>query len=44
MGIDVTRTWPLGEGFSRPWPEDIVMSPEVKRKIESIWSRLGIET
>jgi hypothetical protein len=42
--IDATRTWPLSEGFSRPWPEDIVMSPEVKRKIESIWSRLGIET
>ena len=44
MGIDATRTWPLSEGFSRLWPEDIVMSPEVKRKIESIWSRLGIET
>jgi len=43
VGIDATRTWPLSEGFSRLWPEDIVMSPEVKRKIESIWSRLNIE-
>jgi 3-polyprenyl-4-hydroxybenzoate decarboxylase len=31
-----------GKGFDRPWPGDIVMSPEVKEKIDAIWSRLGI--
>jgi 4-hydroxy-3-polyprenylbenzoate decarboxylase len=41
VGIDATRKWPT-EGFTRPWPGDIVMSAEVKRKIDSIWNRLGI--
>jgi 3-polyprenyl-4-hydroxybenzoate decarboxylase len=26
----------------RPWPDDIVMSPEVKKKIDEIWAKLGI--
>ncbi len=42
VGIDATRKWPT-EGFARPWPGDIVMSPDVKRKIDSIWNRLGVE-
>jgi len=42
VGIDATRKWPT-EGFARPWPDDIVMSPEVKRKIDALWNRLGIE-
>jgi 4-hydroxy-3-polyprenylbenzoate decarboxylase len=41
MGIDATRKLP-GEGHNRPWPEDISMSPEIKAKIDSIWSKLGI--
>ncbi len=41
MGIDATRKW-ASEGFERPWPDDIVMSPEVKAKIDEIWGRLGI--
>lgn len=41
MGIDATRKLPE-EGHNRPWPEDISMSPEVKAKIDSIWSELGI--
>jgi len=41
MGIDATRKWPE-EGFSRQWPEVITMDPQVKQKINSIWSRLGI--
>jgi 4-hydroxy-3-polyprenylbenzoate decarboxylase len=41
VGIDATRKWP-SEGFERPWPDDIVMSPEVKKKIDEIWKRLGI--
>jgi 4-hydroxy-3-polyprenylbenzoate decarboxylase len=42
VGIDATRKWP-SEGFDRPWPDDIVMSPEVKKKIDAIWSRLGLQ-
>jgi 4-hydroxy-3-polyprenylbenzoate decarboxylase len=42
VGIDATRKWP-SEGFARPWPDDMVMSPEVKKKIDAIWSHLGLE-
>ncbi len=41
VGIDATRKWP-SEGFARPWPDDIVMSPDVKRKIDALWNGLGI--
>lgn len=41
IGIDATRKIPA-EGHSRPWPEDIVMTPEVKKRIDAIWERLGI--
>jgi 4-hydroxy-3-polyprenylbenzoate decarboxylase len=41
MGIDATKKWP-SEGFTRPWPDDIVMSPEVKQKVDAIWGQLGI--
>ncbi len=41
MGIDATRKWPE-EGFTREWPEKIVMDEETRRKIDRIWSELGI--
>ncbi len=41
MGIDATRKW-KEEGFERRWPDEIVMSPEVRRKIDSLWPSLGI--
>ena len=41
MGIDGTKKWPE-EGFDRPWPEVIDMSEDVKRKIDGLWSRLGL--
>ncbi len=41
MGIDATRKLPE-EGYTRPWPEEIAMSPEVKRKIDELWGRLGL--
>jgi 4-hydroxy-3-polyprenylbenzoate decarboxylase len=41
MGIDGTRKWPE-EGFTRPWPDLIEMSPEVKQKVDGMWERLGI--
>jgi len=41
MGIDATRKLPE-EGFSRPWPPVIEMSPEVKRRVDSLWESLGL--
>ncbi len=41
MGIDATRKW-REEGFNRPWPEDIVMDEAVKRKVDELWSQLGL--
>ncbi|NDQ58859.1 MAG: menaquinone biosynthesis decarboxylase [Acidipila sp.] len=41
MGIDATRKWP-SEGFNRPWPDEIVMSAEVKQRVDALWSRLGL--
>lgn len=41
MGIDATRKW-KEEGFQRPWPDEIVMGDDVKRKIDALWPTLGI--
>ncbi len=41
LGFDATRKWP-DEGYDREWPEEIVMSPEVKAKVDSYWEELGI--
>ncbi|MCC6862616.1 MAG: menaquinone biosynthesis decarboxylase [Bryobacterales bacterium] len=41
MGIDATRKWP-GEGFTRPWPGVIEMSPEVKRRVDELWKKAGL--
>jgi len=41
MGVDATRKWP-GEGFTRPWPGVIVMSAEVKRRVDELWQRAGL--
>lgn len=41
MGIDATRKWPE-EGFTRPWPEVISMDPEIQRKVDGLWPRLGL--
>ncbi|OPX20324.1 MAG: menaquinone biosynthesis decarboxylase [Desulfobacca sp. 4484_104] len=42
MGIDATRKWPE-EGFTRDWPPVINMSPEVVKKVDELWPRLGLE-
>ncbi|AAC07507.1 menaquinone biosynthesis decarboxylase [Aquifex aeolicus] len=42
MIIDATTKW-KEEGYTREWPEVIEMSPEVKKRIDEIWDRLGIE-
>ncbi len=41
MGIDATRKWP-GEGFTRPWPDVIEMSPDVKRRVDALWKKAGL--
>jgi len=42
MGIDGTRKLPA-EGFTRPWPERIKMTEEVREKVDRIWKELGID-
>lgn len=41
MGIDATRKWPE-EGFTRPWPDVIQMTPEVKRRVDELWRQAGL--
>ncbi len=42
MGIDATRKWPT-EGFTRPWPDEILMDAQTKAKVDKKWKDLGIE-
>jgi 4-hydroxy-3-polyprenylbenzoate decarboxylase len=42
MGIDATRKWP-SEGFDRPWPDEIVMDPAIKARVDALWQQLGID-
>ena len=41
MGVDATRKWPQ-EGFTRPWPDVIRMSPEVQRRVDELWRKAGL--
>jgi 4-hydroxy-3-polyprenylbenzoate decarboxylase len=41
MGIDATRKWPE-EGFTRPWPDVIRMSDEVRRRVDQLWKKAGL--
>ena len=42
MGIDATRKWPA-EGFTRPWPDEIVMDAKTKALVDSKWEALAKE-
>lgn len=42
MGIDATRKG-ADEGFNREWPEALKMDDVVKKKIDGIWSELGLQ-
>ena len=42
MGIDATRKWST-EGFTRPWPDVIRMSPEVKARVGDLWKKAGLK-
>jgi 4-hydroxy-3-polyprenylbenzoate decarboxylase len=41
MGIDATRKWPE-EGFTREWPDKILMSDAVVKRVDGIWEELGL--
>ncbi len=41
MGIDATRKW-ASEGFTRPWPDEILMDEKTKARVEALWKSLGI--
>jgi 4-hydroxy-3-polyprenylbenzoate decarboxylase len=41
MGVDATRKWPA-EGFMRPWPKVIRMSPEVQQRVDRLWKKAGL--
>jgi 4-hydroxy-3-polyprenylbenzoate decarboxylase len=41
MGIDCTRKLP-DEGYPGRWPEKIRMDPEIRKRIDEIWSSLGL--
>ena len=41
MGIDGTRKW-KEEGFTRAWPDRIVMDDVTKARVDAMWRELGI--
>jgi 4-hydroxy-3-polyprenylbenzoate decarboxylase len=41
MGIDATRKW-KEEGFTREWPEVITMDADTRRRVDEMWTQLGI--
>jgi 4-hydroxy-3-polyprenylbenzoate decarboxylase len=43
VGIDATRK-SESEGMERPWPEDIVMIDEIKRRVEARWKEYGLNS
>jgi len=41
QGVDEVQ-FRSDEGFARPWPDEIRMSPEVKAQIDALWKDLGL--
>src|SRR5438477_388577 len=42
MGIDATQKW-KEEGFTREWPNKIVMDAATRQRVDAMWKELGIE-
>jgi 4-hydroxy-3-polyprenylbenzoate decarboxylase len=40
MGIDATRKWTT-EGFTRPWPDEILMDSKTKTQVDAKWKSLA---
>ncbi len=41
IGIDATKKGPM-DGHTRPWPDDITMSEDVRERVDAIWEDLGL--
>ncbi|TAH35540.1 MAG: menaquinone biosynthesis decarboxylase [Planctomycetota bacterium] len=41
VGVDATRKW-TEEGFTRAWPDEIVMAPEVQALVARRWAEYGL--
>ena len=42
MGIDATRKW-SSEGFTRPWPDEILLDEKTKALVDKKWKELGLD-
>jgi len=42
MGIDATRKWPT-EGFTRPWPDEVISDKATKDLVDAKWEQLKKE-
>lgn len=42
IAVDATKKW-QEEGLSRPWPDDIVMSPDIIELVNSRWTEYGFQ-
>lgn len=42
IGIDATKKW-REEGLTRDWPNDIVMTDEIKQLVDKRWDEYGID-
>jgi 4-hydroxy-3-polyprenylbenzoate decarboxylase len=40
MGVDATRKWST-EGFTRPWPDEIVMDAKTRAQVDAKWTALA---
>ena len=43
MGIDATRKW-KSEGYTRDWPDEIIMSADVRDLVDKRWAEYGFAT
>ncbi len=41
LGVDATKKW-AEEGHTREWPDDIVMSDEIKKMVDGKWASYGL--
>jgi len=42
IGIDATKKW-QSEGFTRTWPDEIIMPEDIKKLVTERWKEYGFE-
>jgi 4-hydroxy-3-polyprenylbenzoate decarboxylase len=42
MGVDATRKW-SSQGFTRPWPDEILMDEKTKALVDKKWKELSLD-